>query len=82
MDELADVRAARVLTAPRTPTKREQEEHDFFTCLIYLRVCSMSWEEDWSDATTTMTNPECLLTTDTSAETQHHCWLQMTDAQA
>ena len=44
------VSTARVLAAPRTPTKTEREEHDL-TCLTALGVDSVSWEGDWRDAT-------------------------------
>ena len=44
------VGTARVLAAPRTPTKTEREEHDL-TCLTALGVDSVSWEGDWRDAT-------------------------------
>ena len=62
MDEPADpdglgrvvtdtVGTARVLAAPRTPTKTEREEHDVSHVPFALGVDSVSWEGDWRDAT-------------------------------
>ena len=45
------VGTARVLAAPRTPTKAEREEDDVFSCSVALGVDSVSWEEDWRDVT-------------------------------
>ena len=67
--------------------KLDEKSMMCFTCLIALGVDLVSWKgigETPSDtvATVTMTDPQCLLTTFTSAETQHHCQLQRTDAPA
>ena len=78
-EEVTDtVGTARVLAVPRTPTKTEREEHDV-SHVPYRPWCRFSWVEDWRDftwhraVTVMMTDPECLLTTATSAGTQHHC---------
>ena len=83
------VGTARVLAAPRTPTKAEREEHDVSHVLYrpWCRFCVMgrglgrrhlTQSGDRDDD-----RPRCvMLTTKTSAETQHHCQLQRTDALA
>ena len=73
-DVTDSVGTARVLAAPRTPTKAEREEHDVSHVPYHpwCRFCVM--------VIVMMTDPDCLLTKVTSAETQHHCWLRRTDA--
>ena len=88
MDELADpeglgrevtdtVETARVLAAPRTPTKTEREEHDVSHVPYrpWCRLCVMGRGLEIGHLTletVMMTDPECLLTTATFARTQHH----------
>ena len=51
-EEVTDtVETARVLAAPRTPTKTEREENERLTCRIALGVDAVSWVEDWRDVT-------------------------------
>ena len=88
-EEVTDtVGAARVLAAPRTPTKAEREEHDVSHVpnRPWCRFCVMGRGLESRHLTQSGDRDDdrprvfALLTTVSSAETQHHCQLQRTDA--
>ena len=79
------VGTARVLAASRTPTKTEREENDVSHLAPLVSILchgKRTGETSRDTVTVMMTDPECLLTTVTLAETQHHAQLQRTDALA
>ena len=74
------------VAATRTPTKTQREEHDVSHVPYrpWCRFCVMGKGLERRHLTQSGDDdrPECLLSTVTSRETQHHCWLLRTHALA